>query len=229
MRRRKSKTILLTRSLENNFDLKNKLLLKNYQVLEEPLIDFLVKEEQLQNLKEIIANHILIITSKFAAMYIAKAYKNQNIECYVVGEDTANLLSKNGFKIKRSFQNIRELENEVTPSNNLLYIRGEIITQQLNLKQRESIIYSTIYKNRLAQNVIDLINKDELDIVSIYSLKTAEAFVNSVINSSIAQDKIKNLSFYCLSKKIAKYLTKRGCIKVKFPDKSNQSQFEALF
>lgn len=229
MQRRKNNTILLTRSLENNLDLKAKLLLKNYRVFEEPLIDFLIKEDELQNLKDIIANHIIIITSKFAALCLAKAYKNQNIECYVVGKDTANLLETNGFKIKQSFQNIRELEKEITASSNLLYIRGEIITQQLNLKQTESIIYSTTYKDRLSQNTIDLINKGALDVVSIYSLKTAEAFVNSAINSSVSQEKIKNLSFYCFSKKIAKYFTKNGYIKVRFPNKSNQSQFDDLF
>ncbi len=223
------KNILLTRSTENNNELKNKLLTKEYNIFEESLIECLLKEKELEDLKNIIRDYTLLITSKFAALSLIERFSNLNLECYVVGKDTADLLAKNGFKIKEYFENIQELEEKLSPSSSLLYVRGEFITQKLKLDQKEVVIYSTIYKNHLSKNIVDQINNEKLDIVTIYSLKTAQAFINSAINSSISRTKIRHLSFYCFSRKIAEYFLQQGYKNLKFPERSNQDNFLDLF
>ena len=189
-------TVLLTRTQENNLELKNFLLKKQYNVLEDSLINFCPDYEILENLSNYIKKYSLIITSGYAAKLLSSLYSDMNIKCYVIGKSTADFLSINGFKILGCFENLTQLNSNIPKNKELLYIRGETITGQLNTYQKEKIIYKTQYKTELNSNIIDAINNNLLDIVSLHSLKTAETFLFASKNSKVSMNKIVKLNFF---------------------------------
>ena len=88
------KKVLLTRSPENSKELKDELISKGYEVIEEPLITFLPLHDELEKLDPIIDKYTIIITSNYCARLLAERYFDKGLKCYVVGETSAVI---NGF------------------------------------------------------------------------------------------------------------------------------------
>lgn len=188
------KKVLLTRSPENSKDLKDELISKGYEVIEEPLISFHPLHEELDKLDPIIDKYTLIITSNYCARLLASRYLGEELKCYVVGEVSAKILQQNGFKVLGFYPNVASLLENVPRRTKFLYPRGNYITHELNLGQKEVIVYNTKYKKRFSPSVVSLFKKHEIQAVTLYSLKTKEAFQNCVKND-LLEDYIKDIEF----------------------------------
>jgi len=181
------KKVLLTRSPENSKELKDELISKGYEVIEEPLITFIPLHDELEKLDPIIDKYTLIITSNYSARLLASRYFDKELKCYVVGEVSAKILQHNGFKVLGLYPNVASLLENVPRGTKFLYPRGHYITHELNLRQKEVIIYNTEYKERFSPSVVSLFKNHKIQAVTIYSLKTEEAFLNCVKNDSLEE------------------------------------------
>ncbi len=221
-------TILLTRTSEGNKELIQNLSNKNYQFIEFPLIIFEHLNEELDELKKTIHQYTLIITSKYSAILAAKYYAGLNLKAYVVGERSANILKENGFNILVSSNNINELLKSVSKTENLLYLRGNYITQELNFEQKEIIIYNSRYAEKFSDNVVDKVTNKEIRIITLFSGNSARALQNCIEFHKL-ENYMKNIDLYCFSKNIGEIFYHGNFCKIKHPISPNMKEFLQLF
>lgn len=172
------KTILITREKEAAIASARVYLDLGARVKVCPLIQVMPVEFQTPTVD--IEQDTLLITSQNATkILISRVSQFSKCKCIVVGQKSSDILSNNGFNVLNAFEDSKQLlryllENKPT---SLVYFRGEDIAsdldeklQDMGIKLRQVICYKTI-----PANVTDAF-LDSVDIVTLYSPKTAEIF-----------------------------------------------------
>ncbi len=220
--------ILLTRSTEENSELAKILEIKNYEIIEFPLISFEPLINELQSLKDTINEYILIITSKYAAKLAAKYYAGLNLKAYVVGTASADILKEAGFEILALEENIDKLLKLVPETDNLLFLRGTHISQDLCLRHKEAIIYNSYYVDRFPDKLVNQIKNQEIQTITLFSLNCAKALQNSIKFHKL-ESYVQSVSLFCLSKNIGSIFGEGAFKELKHPNSPNMEEFLRLF
>tara|TARA_Y100001958_G_C21218101_1_gene543451 strand:- start:1086 stop:1775 length:690 start_codon:yes stop_codon:yes gene_type:complete len=164
----------------------------------------------------------LIFTSGNAIRFLNNK-RTSNIKCFCVGTITEKIARSSGFtNTISSSGNVTALKNLILNSDfinkgsKLAYVCGDNITYDLDKDlQSEGIIvkkivnYSSIKIHELDDRSLKLIKQYPPDFVFIYSLRSAESFVN-IIKSYTLSPMMTQTKVMCISKKIAEYLKKKG-------------------
>lgn len=219
------KTVVITRSYEDNIILAQKITALNLHPVSSPMIahkliacDF-AKFKLYQN---------LIITSKFAAQIVAERYLC-NVDAYVVGEESAGILRKNNLvNIKKIYDNVEALSYELHEMKNdrALYLSGDHITEELTFADRY-VIYNTEYAKSISPEVLSIISKNQANFIMVYSKNTAENFID-LIKPHIHLQNLQNSVVIAISKEVG-HVMKSYVRYVLFPRKpSSTEMFELL-
>lgn len=217
--------LVLTRTKENNLYLKEYLISKNYEVLEEPMIEQTIDVNSLKSID--LTNKKILITSNFLAKSLKDLVKNpKDIFIYVIGENSAQILRDSGFKVIDNFPNIEELVKNINDEE-IIYLRGNYISHPISFNHKEIIVYNSIYKKTFTSNLINQIKSEQIDIITIFSEQTANSIINA-INYHNLGNYFKKIVFYCFSMKIAKIFDKKGFLS-KNSEKSEINSYIKLF
>jgi len=165
---------------------------------------------------QIMGNLFIIITSQYALNALLNFKFTMPI--FLVGLKLKKKILELGYKnILFCGDNIKILRDYIINnySNiNLLYLRGNVITENLvtnsnfytkNISIFESIVYKTIYSNKLQNETIFRLKNNHIKYIILFSLKIAEIFFFLIEYYGLFIY-LKNILYITLSDKIADYI-----------------------
>ncbi|MDX2049576.1 MAG: uroporphyrinogen-III synthase [Rickettsiaceae bacterium] len=222
------KNVLLIRAKEHNKPLVDNLAHMGFNVFEEPMLTYEINEQLCENLKEGFFDYYpVIITSMYAAKVLAQL-NLVNLKAFVVGKKSASILENSGVKILSYAQGIEELLLKIGDKiSDCIYIRGTHVTKEIVNLKSELILYRTEYREKFSDQLVNLIQTKQIKIVTVFSQKSAEVFLNCAKKSSIHKE-LSHIEFYCFSARIAEIVTKNK-YQARFPNRPDMESFLELF
>jgi uroporphyrinogen-III synthase len=203
------KYVLLTRSEENNKILSDILQNLSFSTYSFPMIKLEALQDKINFIKQNYLGATVIITSNFVANIIARQMSDMSFSAYCIGESSCLILKKSGTKIISTYQNLSEMQKDLSKKSlpNLIYLAGNIISEELNFRHKKEIIYNTTYTQNFTQDLINLFNSDKIKCAAFFSKNTAQAFLTLVNKHKI---EIKNLKIICMSWSISDIFLREG-------------------
>ncbi|MDR0296890.1 MAG: hypothetical protein LBH67_02855 [Rickettsia sp.] len=201
------KSVLLTRSLEDNYDIIRELEqdhLKNYsfKYICSPLVEYQALPLDITLLHDY---PNVIITSKFAAKILAGHQNLEKKNMWVVGNSSRLILEQNNFVVQYVATNIQNLLENIPPEiyNQTIYLSSNEITQDLPQAIKRHIIYRVKYATRLHQ--IAEIEKG-INFILLYSQNSTKIFIELLIKNNLLK-LLANSLVITISKKVANIIS----------------------
>lgn len=145
-----NKSVLITRAKGENMVLRSKLQTYGYEVLECNLIKYTLLPINLYALRSFTN---IIITSNFAAKKLPQAWQD-SIFVWVVGQNSAETLTRKGYKIKFCTESALSLKQELTNSKQItqmIYLSSNKITVDMPHWVKRQIFYNVSYLESLTE------------------------------------------------------------------------------
>ena len=207
--------ILLTRPLEDSYELILRFQKLGHEVSHMPLIKIEKKNHEKLNFSDYKG---IIFTSSNSINYLDIKVIDKKISCFCVGSTTEKKARSSGFlnvySANGSVSNLKELilQNYNSSNGKLLYVSGEIISTNLD-KELISEGYSVKRIINYVAKPIEKINEifiDQLklkipEIVFVYSQNSAINFLNIIKNYQLI-DLWMNTNLMCLGEKTSSIL-----------------------
>ena len=207
--------ILLTRPLDDSKDLIMRFKFLGHQVSHLPVINIEKKDYDEPNFDEFKG---IIFTSSNAIKNLNISKINKGIFCFCVGNATEKIAKEKGFQniytAEGNVSNLKEiiLQNFDPKKGNLIYISGEIISNQLDKELKSEgysvkrlINYSVISNNKLSDEFIEQLKTSIPEIVFIYSENSARSYLNLLKKYNLI-DNWMNTNLMCLGEKSSSIL-----------------------
>ena len=216
--------IILTRPLNDIENLMNELFSLGHKIMHIPtlkIVNASLDPISIHNYKA------LIFTSSNAVRNIKIKEKRKNIKCFCVGSITEKIARTSGFTETISASgNINALKNliinskEINDKSKIAYFCGDNITYDLDFElKREGFIIDK-FINYKSEKITDLNDKNKEiitnhspDIIFVYSLRSAESFIEIVRNHSL-YPLMTGSKVMCISEKVANVFKSFGWKKV---------------
>lgn len=201
-------SVLLTRSVRENYKLAQQLKLYNLKCISCPLIEY----QNLQVDYASILNHYsnIIITSKYGATLLYDALKCtpindfRQINLWIVGEISTNILQLIPcIRIKYTARDVHDLIHNL-PKNLLsdfIYLSANKITKLLPSQIRRQIIYNVIYMKTLEPHIVTELMRG-IDYLLLYSRNCARILIKLVIKYDLV-DALRDIVVITISDKVA--------------------------
>ena len=207
--------ILLTRSLEDSYEIILKFQRLGHKVSHMPVIN--IKKIDYENLKFSEFKGI-IFTSSNAIKCLDVSSIDKNINCFCVGSVTErkarNVGFQNVYSADGNVNNLKELilQNFSQKDGKLLYVSGEIISVSLDkdlisegYSLQRLVNYSADPIEELNQKFIDELKSSMPDIVYVYSQNSAKNFLKLIKKYQLV-DYWMNTNLMCIGEKTSSML-----------------------
>jgi len=188
--------ILFTRPLEDCQETMIKFQLLGHEVSHMPLIYVEKKNYDEINFEDFKG---IIFTSANAIKFLNLKKINKKINCFCVGNATEKKARKSGFQNTLSAEgnvnNLKELilQNFNSSDGKLLYVSGEIISNELDKKLifegydvKRIVNYTVKHVENLNEDFVKKIKMKMPNIVYVYSQNSAASFLNLIKNYNLS-------------------------------------------
>ena len=202
--------ILLTRPLEDSKDLILKFKSLGHQVSHLPVINIEKKDYEEPNYNEFKG---IVFTSSNAIKNLDISKIDKGIFCFCVGNATEKIAKQKGFQniftAEGNVLNLKEiiLQNFDPKNGNLLYISGEIISNELDKELKSEgyfvkrvINYSVNSNEKLSDEFVEQLKTSIPEIVFIYSENSARSYLNLLKKYNLI-DNWMDTNLMCLGEK----------------------------
>jgi uroporphyrinogen-III synthase len=214
--------ILITRPKNEALLLSKELKVKNFLTFIEPLISFRYLKKKI-----IFGKQKIYIVTSLQAVNVLNKYSKYYKEIIslgnflVVGEKVSSSLKNAGVNnIIRTFKTSELLTQYLLklkqPELKLIYLCGSVVNEDFvnnmkisKMKFNKIIIYKTIPLKQLSNRCVNLIRKNKIDTVLIYSLYTANILIR-LLKTNNLMDRLEQINIFCLSKRISQRFYKEG-------------------
>ena len=214
--------ILITRPKNEALLLSKELKVKNFLTFIEPLISFRYLKKKI-----IFGKQKIYIVTSLQAVNVLNKYSKYYKEIIslgnflVVGEKVSSSLKNAGVNnIIRTFKTSELLTQYLLklkqPELKLIYLCGSVVNEDFvnnmkisKMKFNKIIIYKTIPLKQLSNRCVNLIRKNKIDTVLIYSLYTANILIR-LLKTNNLMDRLEQINIFCLSKRISQQFYKEG-------------------
>ena len=207
--------ILLTRPLEDSKDLILKFKSLGHQVSHLPVINIEKKDYEEPNYNEFKG---IVFTSSNAIKNLDISKIDKGIFCFCVGNATEKIAKQKGFQniftAEGNVLNLKEiiLQNFDPKNGNLLYISGEIISNELDKELKSEgysvkrvVNYSVNSNEKLSDEFVEQLKTSIPEIVFIYSENSARSYLNLLKKYNLI-DNWMNTNLMCLGEKSSSVL-----------------------
>ena len=207
--------ILLTRPLEDCSEMILKFQSLGHQISHLPLIN--IEKINYDNINFFEYGGI-IFTSANAVKFLELNNLDKNIKCFCVGNSTEKKARSAGFQntiaAEGNVANLKELilQNYETRDKKLLYVSGELISDDLDQQLlREGLSIKRIINYRVNHNqifkekFINGLKSNMPDLVYVYSQNSALSFLN-FIKISQSENLWMNTNLMCIGEKTSSIL-----------------------
>ena len=190
--------ILITRPLMDSEDLMGKLFSLGHNIIHIPTLKISPVETNFLDLKNY---DVLIFTSANAIRYLKCKRIDHNKPCFCVGSITEKIARKAGYKntfsaggTVNALKNLIINSNLINDKTSIAYICGEYVSFDLETElKREGLKVEKII-NYKSEKITELNNENQKivlshppDVIFVYSLRSAESFIEIVKNYSLSQ------------------------------------------
>lgn len=217
------KNVIITRSHEENVMLTQKIKVLGLKPIASSMLSYKVVLCDFTKFKTYTD---LVITSKFAAQIVAAGYP-YNINAYVVGDESAEILRQNQkIHVKEVYDSISSLQRVVGLSpDNTLYLSGNHISEEIPFVDRH-IIYNTEYAKSLSPAALEIICQNRVDFLMFYSKNSAQNFI-ALLKPHIHLQNLQNSVVIAISREVADVLV--AYVKdVLYPERPNAAEMIEL-
>ena len=207
--------ILFTRPLEDCQEIMIKFQLLGHEVSHMPLIYVEKKNCEEINFEDFKG---IIFTSANAIKFLNLKKINKKINCFCVGNATEKKARKSGFQNTLSAEgnvnNLKELilQNFNSSDGKLLYVSGEIISNELDKKLifegydvKRIVNYTVKHVENLNTDFVKKIKMKMPNIVYVYSQNSAASFLNLIKNYNL-NNLWMDTNLMCISEKTSSVL-----------------------
>lgn len=201
-------SILLTRSKKENDYAAKKLNKLGFASISLPMLEYVdhaISSSDLSHYKHI------IITSKYAAKIACSIY-NKPVECWVVGKQSANILSQNpNIKVTGIAKNVKELlsiidmisEKEAEEFFSFsAYLSGDVIAENLSPFIKRVVIYRVLYTDSISKHQIYNISNSNIKYILVYSKNCAINLVKLIEKYNLFQY-LRDSTIIAISKEVS--------------------------
>jgi len=207
--------ILLTRPLEDCFEMIIKFKSLGHQVSHLPLLNINRMDHEQINFLDFKG---IIFTSANAVKFLDSKTIDKNLLCFCVGSATEKKARSAGFQnviaAEGNIENLKELvlQNFNQKDGKLIYISGETVSVDLDQQLTKEgynikriINYRTTHNQKFDENFIKELKLKTPDMVYIYSQNSASSFLNFIkINQS--ESLWMNTNLMCIGEKTSSIL-----------------------
>ena len=207
--------ILFTRPLEDCQEIMIKFQLLGHEVSHMPLIYVENKNYEEINFEDFKG---VIFTSTNAIKFLNLKKINKKINCFCVGNATEKKARNSGFQntfsAEGNVNNLKELilQNFNSSDGKLLYVSGEIVSNELDKKLifegydvKRIVNYTTKHVEKLNEDFVEKIKMKMPNIVYIYSQNSAASFLNLIKNYNLSNLWMDS-NLMCISEKTSSVL-----------------------
>jgi len=207
--------ILFTRPLEDCQETMMKFQLLGHEVSHMPLIYVEKKNYDEINFEDFKG---IIFTSSNAIKFLNLKKINKKINCFCVGNATERKARNSGFQntfsAEGNVDNLKELilQNFYSSDGKLLYVSGEIISNELDKKlisegyDVERIVnYTVKHVENLNEDFVKKIKIKIPNVVYVYSQNSAASFLNLIKNYNLS-NLWMDTNLMCISEKTSSVL-----------------------
>jgi uroporphyrinogen-III synthase len=207
--------ILFTRPLEDCREIMIKFQLLGHEVSHMPLIYVEKKNYEEINFEDFKG---IIFTSANAIKFLNLKKINKKINCFCVGNATEKKARNSGFQntfsAEGNVNNLKELilQNFNSSDGKLLYVSGEIVSNELDKKLifegydvKRIVNYTTKHVEKLNEDFVEKIKMKMPNIVYIYSQNSAASFLNLIKNYNLS-NLWMDTNLMCISEKTSSVL-----------------------
>jgi len=207
--------ILFTRPLEDCQEIMIKFQLLGHEVSHMPLIYVEKKNYEEINFEDFKG---IIFTSTNAIKFLNLKKINKKINCFCVGNATEKKARNSGFQntfsAEGNVNNLKELilQNFNSSDGKLLYVSGEIVSNELDKKLifegydvKRIVNYTTKHVEKLNEDFVEKIKMKMPNIVYIYSQNSAASFLNLIKNYNLS-NLWMDTNLMCISEKTSSVL-----------------------
>ncbi len=216
--------ILITRPLIDSENLMEKLFSKGHKILHIPTLKISSVKIKPINPDDFDA---FIFTSANAIRNLKLSSKNRKVFCFCVGSITEKIVRQQGFQntfsaggTVNALKNLIINFDQLDEKSKIAYFCGDNISYNLDTDlQKEGFKVKKIV-NYLAEKITSLSNESKKiiennipDLIFIYSLRSAQSFVEISKNYSL-YPLMTGSTVMCISKKVADFFKSEGWKKV---------------
>ena len=207
--------ILLTRPLEDCYEIILKFQSLGHKVSHLPLIEIKGQKHEMINYSDFKG---IIFTSSNAIKFLDTKKIDKKINCFCVGSATEKKVRSFGFHnvfaAEGNVDNLKELilQNFNSSDGQLLYVTGEIISSDLDQQLitegyniKRIINYKTNPIEKFDKSFIDTLKFKMPDIVYVYSQNSAVSFLNIIKNYQLESLWV-NTNLMCIGEKTSSIL-----------------------
>jgi uroporphyrinogen-III synthase len=194
-RKRVSLHILFTKDKISSLDTIQRLNSLGHHLYIHPILEFSKVLTSKVNLKDY---DNIIFTSSNAVLALDNQNNLDHLKCFCVGSSTAQVAKNKGFQnivvAGGNYQSLKNiyLNSEISKTSKNIYVRGEFISNDLKgefkkegYRVDELINYVSAPNTNFQKDTLNLFLKDTLDIVFIYSKRSADAFLKAILNNKV--------------------------------------------
>ena len=216
--------ILITRPLMDSEDLMGKFFSLGHKIIHIPTLKISAIKIESVNINQYDA---LIFTSANAIRNLDVSSEGKKKLCFCVGSITEKIARQLGYNNTLSaggtvnaLKNLIINSKEINDKSKIAYFCGDNITYDLDLElKREGFIIDK-FINYKSEKITDLNDKNKEiitnhspDIIFVYSLRSAESFIEIVRNHSL-YPLMTGSKVMCISEKVASVFKSKGWKKV---------------
>jgi len=207
--------ILFTRPLEDCQEIMIKFQLLGHEVSHMPLIYVEKKNYEEINFEDFKG---IIFTSTNAIKFLNLKKINKKINCFCVGNATEKKARNSGFQntfsAEGNVNNLKELilQNFNSSDGKLLYVSGEIVSNELDKKLisekydvKRIVNYTVKHVENLNEDFVKKIKMKMPNIVYVYSQNSAASFLNLIKNYNLS-NLWMDTNLMCISEKTSSVL-----------------------
>ena len=216
--------ILITRPLIDSENLMEKLFSKGHKILHIPTLKISTLKIKPINPNDFDA---FIFTSANAIRNLKLSKENKKIFCFCVGSITEKLARQKGFQntfsaggTVNALKNLIINSEQLNEKSKIAYFCGDNISYNLDEDLEKEGFKVKKIVNYLAEKITDLsdeskkiIENNVPDLIFIYSLRSAQSFVEISKNYSLYPI-MTGSTVMCISKKVADFFKSKGWKKI---------------
>jgi uroporphyrinogen-III synthase len=211
-----NKTIVITRALGDEGELRDALQESAYHIIHEPLTEILLQHTARFDVEQAISDdpNAVLITSQHGITALSLLTENRDVFLLCVGEKTAEIASNLGFlNVSVAGENVDTMIDYITSGYDddarFLYVSGEHISVDLSeilaisgMQVLRVVVYEAVAALSLSDTLIEQLKRGQIDAISFFSSRTAEIFLMLAKEHNILNN-LEKIDAFCLSKNVA--------------------------
>jgi len=211
-----NETIVITRALGDEGELRDALQESGYHAIHEPLTEIFLRHTARTELANALLEdpNAVLITSQHGVQALAMLTEIRDMFLLCVGEKTAEIAANLGFiHVSMAGGNVDAMLDYIASGydedSRLLYVSGENISVDLGevlavggMQVERVVVYEAIAAENLSDTLVEQLKRGQIDAVTFFSPRTVQIFL-SLAKKADALAYLQKIDAFCFSENVA--------------------------